>query len=372
MDRLQSVFFYIIIFFISIYFMKKVENCYIKKEKIKNVTTKILFFSIIAIGIPIIISAIRYQVGTDYNNYIDYYIFYSKLNFTEAIKDANELLSILIVKFAYLFREPQIVFAIFAFLTIFVFYRAILTKKEKISITLMFALYLFLYYMYSLNIMRQMLAVSIVLYAYKYIIKHDFKRFLLCIIIAMFFHTTALLFLPFYFLCPKEGVESKKLVTIIRVIVIILVLVMILNYDATIGLISSISGFERFASYTNTTVQGENKQIIINSFVLIVLLIFQRPLKKYSKENEMYLFLYFVGYILTLLGFISPYAKRMALYFNISEIYLLATLPQITKNKEQKLFVTVLILIYAILMFVISTYTLNIGEIIPYQTIFNK
>lgn len=81
---------------------------------------------------------------------------------------------------AYLFKEPQIMFAIVAFLTVFITYRAILNKKEKMSIALMFALYIFLYYMYSLNIIRQMLAVSIIFYSYKYIINHNFKNSFMC------------------------------------------------------------------------------------------------------------------------------------------------------------------------------------------------
>lgn len=143
---------------------------------------------------------------------------------------------------------------------------------------------------------------------------------------------------------------------------------MLLNYETTIGLITSINGFERFSLYEEISTQRVNKQIIINSLVLVVIILFQKPLKKYDKDCSTYIFIYLIGYILNLLGFISPYTKRIAYYFSISEIYLLSALPQITKNKEQKLVVTVLILIYAILMFVISTYTLNIGEIIPYQT----
>lgn len=372
MNKLQSVLFYIIMFFLSIFFMKKVEKCYINKDKIKNVSGKIIFFTTIAIGIPIIISAIRYKVGTDYNNYIDYYTVYSSLDFSNIIQNANELLFILVIKVAYLFKEPQIMFAIVAFLTVFITYRAILNKKEKMSIALMFALYIFLYYMYSLNIIRQMLAVSIIFYSYKYIINHNFKKFFLCVIIATLFHTTALLFLPFYFLFPKKENSNKQLVFLARIIVILMLLIMLLNYETTIGLITSINGFERFSLYEEISTQRVNKQIIINSLVLVVIILFQKPLKKYDKDCSTYIFLYLIGYILNLLGFISPYTKRIAYYFSISEIYLLSALPQITKNKEQKLVVTVLILIYAILMFVISTYTLNIGEIIPYQTFFNK
>ena len=131
MNAIESLIFYIVSFILAIFFIWQIEKIYKKEEKQKNDKAKIAFYTIIGLGILIIISALRYQVGTDYNNYLDYYIVYSVLDFKDIISYANELLFILVIKIAYVFQEPQIMFAIIAFLTIYITYRAILTQKEK-------------------------------------------------------------------------------------------------------------------------------------------------------------------------------------------------------------------------------------------------
>ena len=372
MNEIESLIFYIVSFILAIFFIWQIEKIDKKRDKQKYGKIKIIFYTIIGLGILILISGLRYNVGTDYNNYLDYYIVYSVLDFKDIILNANELLFILVIKIAYIFQQPQIIFEIIAFFTIYITYKAILTQKEKISITLAFALYTFLYYMYSLNIIRQALAIAIVLYSYKYILQRDFKRFLLMIIIATLFHTTALFFLPFYFLCPTKNEKDRKFKNLIRIFTIGGIFLIIIRLDVVINLLSQIGLFRRFSIYSVTDTYGENKQIILNTILLFIFLLYSKPLIRYNEDNKMYLFLYVVGYVLTLAGFISPYVKRIALYFNISEIYLLSAFPRIAKTSAQKLFIASIIIGYMLVMFILSAHYLKLGDIIPYQPIFNK
>ena len=372
MNEIESLFFYMISFVLVVFFILQVEKIYNKKEKQKSDKIKIVFFTFLGLGILTLISGLRYKVGTDYNNYLDYYFVYSVLDFKDIIKYANELLFIVVIKIAYFFQEPQIMFGIMAFITIYITYRAILSQKEKISITLTFALYIFLYYMYSLNIIRQALAIAIVLYSYKYILQRDLKKFILTIIIATLFHTTALFFFPFYFVSPNKNEKEKKLKSLMRFFIIGTLFFIVIQLDIVINLLSQVGLFSRFSLYNVVNEQGDNRQIIINTILLFIFLLYSKPLIKYNEDNKLYIFFYIVGYVLTLSGFFSPYAKRMALYFNISEIYLLSAFPRITKNNAQKLLISFIIIIYMIFMFVILVYYLNMGNAIPYQTIFNK
>ena len=371
MNELNSLLFYITLFIISVLFIRKAERISVKKETIINSQIKVMICIFIGLGIPILIAAIRYQVGTDYNNYIDYYSVYSKLGLNEILKYANEFLFILVIKIAYIFREPQILFAIMAFLIIYITYKSILNKREKVSITLMFTLYLFLYYTYSLNIIRQALAVALIAYSYKYIIEQNLKKFLLVLIIAILFHTSAIIFLPFYFISPKKNEKNRNIMFIIRIITIILVLLTIFNIENIVNCISNIEGFGRLAGYISEAPQGQNKQIIINTMILFILIICRKPLMRYDEDNRTYLFLYIIGFIFTLSGFTSPYIKRIGLYFNISEIYLLATLPNIVK-KQYKPLVKIGLIIYGITIFILSTYVFSLSDVVPYQTIFSK
>ena len=56
-------------------------------------------------------------------------------------------------------------------------------------------------YFLSLNIIRQYVAIGIGLVAVRFIRERRLLPFLICVAAAMFFHTTAVLLLPCYFLC---------------------------------------------------------------------------------------------------------------------------------------------------------------------------
>ena len=55
-----------------------------------------------------------------------------------------------------------------------------------------------------LNQVRQMLAVSIVLYSFYYMKNNNFKKYCMWILIAAMFHNSALIMLPCYFICQLE------------------------------------------------------------------------------------------------------------------------------------------------------------------------
>lgn len=59
----------------------------------------------------------------------------------------------------------------------------------------------------SMTGLRQTMAIIIVLYSFKYVIKREFLRFLLLMVIAMSFHLSSVIFIPFYFLF---GLNLKK------------------------------------------------------------------------------------------------------------------------------------------------------------------
>ena len=155
----------------------------------------------------------------------------------------------------------------------------------------------------------------------------------------------------------------------IRIIAISLLIIIILNYNSFLNIITSIEGFEKYEIYTDNEL-GSNREIITATIILIIILAFRKLLVEYDNKNQLYIFMAEVNYILLFTGFISPFIKRIALYFGISNIFLLASLPQLIKIREQKILIYMFIILYGIGMFTISTYVLGQSNIIPYQTIF--
>lgn len=368
MSNLNSLLFYIVMFIISSMIIAVVGKLYRKKEGSKNTKLNIIIFTTIGLLIPIVISGLRYYVGTDYGSYVGIYNKYYNYSLLELFESKTEFLFLIIIKIASIFNNYQATFFIMAILTVLIAYFSILNYKEKLSLGFMFFIYLFMYFTSSFNLVRQALAVVIVLYSYKFIFERNWKKFTIIILIAALFHVSALLFLPFYFVFDKENNNKKKYVRYIYIICTILV---VFFYERMVNILSSIAIFEEYAMYTNE-LSAANREAILNFIILAVILIFRKRLIKYDERNELYIFFYIISTILTLMGYITPYAKRIATYFGISSIFILASFPNIVKTKEQKVFIYFLIAFYVICYFTISAYILKQGNVIPYQTILEK
>lgn len=367
MTDLQSLFFYVILFVLSAilinYSDKTYNNANIKNRKIKSV-----LLATIGILIPILIGAFRFKVGTDYMNYVnDFYIRKNMYDY-ELFNSFNiEILFLLIQKIAIIINDYQLMFAICSFLTILIMYKAILSNKGKSAIGLVFFLYLFLHYTTSFNIIRQGVAITIVAFSYKFIFTKEFKKYILCIILASMFHLTAIFFLPVYLINAKNKFTRKHIKWIFFVIIIL----GILNYNTILNFFATSDSMYKYSAYTiNNT--GNNREIILNTLILIVVLLIKKPLEKYDDKNKLYIYFLIINWILSFTGIISPYIKRIAMYFGISDIFILASIPNILKNKKQKMLVLFIIILYGFSIFIISTYILKQANIIPYQTIFNK
>lgn len=366
MNDFESLMFYIISFCCSSMIISTVGKKYRNKENDYNEKFKIIFLTLLGLIIPILIGSFRYFVGTDYRAYLNIYEKTHNYSLIDIFMEKKEVLFLIIIKIASLFSNSQVIFAIMSFLTITTLYFTILNYKEKLSLGFMFFLYLFMYFTSSFNLVKQSLAVVLVAYSYRFIFERNMKKFVIFILIASLFHISALFFLPFYFIFSKSDHKNKKL---IRLIYILITIVIILNYQVVIKLVTNISIFEEYQTYQNE-LNSANREVILEFAVLAIILLFRKPLIKYDERNEIFIFLSIINCLLLLTGYISPYIKRIAAYFGISNIFLLSSLPNLFKDRKQKFFIYSLISIYAILRFVIVVFILKQSNIIPYQTIF--
>jgi len=366
MSDLESLLFYIFNFILSAFFLYIVEKKY-KKINEKNSRIKIIIFSLLGIMIPILIAGLRYNVGTDFETYMKMFNAWKEYDITQIFTNMRtEVLFGMIIKISGIFNNYRILFFISSLITVLMVYLSILYNKEKISIALAFLLYLLLYFPSSLNVVRQAIAVAIVLYSYRYVIQKNILKFAIAIIIASMFHTTAILLLPFYFIFNFEKRENN-LKNLLKIIYLFFLILIVLNYNSILKILTGYSAFQKYQNYGYIENFGGNKMIIVDTIILAIILLYRKPLEKYDKNTKLYIFMMIVGYILELTGFISPYIKRIAVYFNICSIYVLSMFPKIAKNKKEKNIIVFFIIIYAILLFFISIYLLKQGNIIPYN-----
>ena len=349
MSDFGSLLFYIVSFLLSSVFY------YLYNKNDKKI------FLVLAFLIPMIIGGFRYMVGSDFETYIGLYNIYkdsSNIIGDSKIIEFNFILISIIAK--YLYREKSLFF-IYNLLTLFFTYKGlnILEKKYR---PMAYFMYLFLYFTSSFNGIRQMLAVSIIFYAIKYINSKCLYKWTIFIVIAGLTHTTAFLLFPLYFI-----LSTKKIY--IKWIAMIFLSVIVLNYQYFIELLGSFNNFEKYVKYTSYhgNLSFNNYNFYLSLIILFYFLINYSKIISNNKENYNYLILFIFGCFLNFLGFFSPDIKRISVYFKIFELLLLAQIPFNTNISKQRLLNLFLIIIYSIGSFVIHSYILRQANIIPYR-----
>lgn len=148
-----------------------------------------------------LISAYRYEIDSDYAQYATGFYKMAVSGFSEMTYEDWEIGFILLNKIIGLFTTKVSVFIAITSLIILVgpaFLVAKYSKHPFISIFIYLNIYLF--YL-DMNFIRQAIAMSIICFAYKFLIERKFWKYLLIILLAATFHLTVLYMIPVYFIC---------------------------------------------------------------------------------------------------------------------------------------------------------------------------
>ena len=156
--------------------------------------TKQSFFDNILVLFVTIVAVLRYNVGYDYKTY---YQIISNGNH-ELIYLLFSPLSALFAEIAVYFNSPQLLFVLFGIPT----YALILSslKKNSLIYSVSVIMFICLCYFNTLSIIRQALAVAITFYGYSYVKERKFFRYLILVVLASLFHTSAIVALAIYWL----------------------------------------------------------------------------------------------------------------------------------------------------------------------------
>lgn len=308
MNSVQSFCFYLIISFISIFFMKiGIKN--------RNKNKKIYFiFIFLSFSILLVINIFRSSsVGTDYIQVGDMYsqIVKNEFNIEKTYQWFGKPLTIICIGIGKIFGDNPIVFYTFiGFFTIFFMYKFILNSCKyptaSLSVYLMFCMYL-----QSFNQARQMLAVAIVLFSIRYIESNNIKKYFIFIILASFIHESAVIFLPLYFM--KNIQFNKKAI----LIYLIGFLIFYFEFEIIERLISYTKYYNYFSSqYNIQNVFSTYMNAIVRVLLLFLVLSFRN---KYDlKTNKKMNFIYHMVAICTILQFCAIkyyFFGRLTTYF---------------------------------------------------------
>ncbi len=148
----------------------------------------------------IVVSAVRFDVGHDFNSYAAMYMNFQKLNVDELMSLKTEKGFAIPLK---LLTEVQSRYQIMFVITSIVIVGAIFLYIYKHSNKPYLSVFFFLTFgvlFISFDFLRQMIAAIVVLYALKYVEKKQFARYIAFVLLASLFHISALIMIPFYFI----------------------------------------------------------------------------------------------------------------------------------------------------------------------------
>jgi transmembrane protein EpsG len=337
-----------------------------------------------------IVSAFRYDLGTDYTRR---YVFdYNRT--IQGIDVSNlEFLFKSIMKFCIIFtEEPYLMFVITSAIVVgFILGTSFNKSKDKILSVCIFLLAGFFFD--SLNIMRQYMAMSLIFFGYQFLLKSKkwYLAYVATVIIATLIHSSAIIMLILVLLTKKMLVSWKWILPTC-------IVVLILN-ENLMNILGFILQNTRFAVYlTGKFAQGEISYLFIAENLVIYLSMYyiyskNKKLNNIQTQDILFLNIQALALIVMVLGSCHMLFIRTALYFSVFQVIsipyyiskipneeIVADLKKITKNKFKfsklekymKQVATVLVVVCFIVAFTRTNILNNTNEVLPYKTIINK
>lgn len=161
----------------------------------QQLTNKVCLWAIFIILFAL--SACRLNVGNDYAKYVE---FMHLVNCDSYVP--TEIGFNLLVKLIYGlsgFENFLLAFAVYSFVTVLLFLRALYEQSDEFALS--FFLFMALgYYFQTFSTVRYYLALAIALYSMKFVLRRQWGRFLVLVLLGATFHKSLLVVIPLYFL----------------------------------------------------------------------------------------------------------------------------------------------------------------------------
>lgn len=323
---------------------------------------KNIIYMILTMGVLLTLSSLRSQnVGNDTDNYISLFKDI-QLKGISGLVERYELgyllFNLAISKITSNSQCLLIVTSIF----IFIGYSKFIYKYSENKFISVYMFFTLMYFGFSLSGIRQAMAGIMLLKSYEYIIKKNKIKFIIIVIIASLFHSTAILFLIAY---PISKIKYSFKVLLISSSITATCYTI---FPVILKVFMSI--FYRYDYYQGS--EYFNGQIRIASVLnlLIFLIIFAfASIVKYNKcefdsckisileqnrlqERNSQMMLLLIGILIMFLSLKLNILDRVAMYFHVYSIIVLPNSIQKIKNKKLKVLI-ILLTIYS--LFIYST-----------------
>lgn len=256
-------------------------------------------------------SALRFGIGNDYGQYTQtaHEAYVGGYVVTEA--GFNVLVRLIYGLVG--FECYELVFAVFAFVTLCIFLKAM--RRQSVSFGQSFFLFMTLgLYFQTYNTVRYYLALAVALYSMRYVLERDWIKFVFVVVAASFFHKSVLLVIPVYW---AASFEWKKIYIMAGTVLGVACL-------AGRGFVMRIA-LALYPSYKNTVYLDNSLNVISVLRIGVVLGVYLWFMKHYkdnpkTKELRFYGQLNILAFVACTFFYFLPVVTRIAYYFSVSQL----------------------------------------------------
>ena len=317
------------------------------KNKYKKIIVPLVFI------ILILVSGFRYYIGMDYAMYMNIFDYIKNLDFNYEVKRLEKGYYWLVNGIILVNGSQQLVFFICSLVTNMFIYKTIKKLSNNMMLSTMIYFLVGPYYSASFNLIRQVLAISIFLYAIAILKNKKRIVFIFWTLLGGLFHKSCFLLLPILFL------DKLKLNNKIKILLLFFTVI----FNSILPKFYEISGY---GHYMLLKYEATTNFITLSFFLILVLLI-----EWYEKKMNIDIIdknINFITLLLLITIFINektfPTANqvfvRMSSYFFFYYIILIPKLLEILKKKFGKVVIIVFFIAISILYF--KTFLLQLPE----------
>lgn len=374
---LSSIFIYGVIYALSILFVFKYQkeiiknNFHCKGKFYKGKLNEYCYLFLFILPVAFLTALRADTVGIDTRAYIEIFQFVKEHNsflhmFHFYIEKGYYFINMVV---AAIVGKPWALFFLLQFINIIFVIKAL----RKVNVKVSFAIGIFIFYMcylqLSFNAIRQSISICIILYAYSYILKNDFKRYLMWIFVASVFHKTAIFCILLWIFKTNE-----KIIGNIKRTCLYLYYTLIFISPIWVGIMVKAVEFlckhlQVFESYLEIDYKPDFGFLLYIIPPLIIISIFRGNIVRKYPKFMFYYRLLFLQIPLQFLGCYMEYVDRLALYASIVQVILVPVTITSIDDKRTKKIAKGAFIIWYIFYYAIMYIFLNANETYPYYSI---
>lgn len=339
-------------------------------QKIRSKKSILWTLSVVLIQCVLIAGLRDVSIGTDTKTYFNLFTYIKNTPVSQAFSYYIETGYFLLNKVVSMFTNN---FNILLIAICIIVYRSIYKFIKNYSKNAIMSLFLFItlgYFSSTMNIMRQYIALSFVLLGYNFYLKDNNIKFLLFIVLACFFHTSAILVIPIilmYHIIFSGKIETSILIKVV-VSSVLLLITLFAPYFSSILFNNS--------EYYNYIVDGagyDTSLISLNLIIKIIMSItyfYLNSKKLFIDKNANLKFFNYLNLISCLMNILSgglSMFTRLNIYFSVTLIIFIPNIVEEMKIKN-KYYLKIFIYIGFFILYYLSLLSGG-NDIVPYISV---